>query len=150
MNEVRDKNGLTYGIDTSLAPMEHAAMVAGTAATDNDKTGKAWNITLDVWKKFFHEGVKPEEMAAAKDYLTGALPLTMTSTDAIADVLVDLQIEHLGHDYLQKRDDYIRNVIPDDIARVIKKWFDPASLTLVMVGKPAGVTPTKTEQQVRE
>jgi len=150
MQEVREKNGLTYGIDTGLAPMEHAAMIAGNAATDNSKTGKAWNIALEVWRKFFHDGVKPEEMAAAKDYLTGSLPLTMTSTDAIAGMLVEIQLEYLGRDYLEKRDSLIRDVQQDDVMRAIKKWFDPSGLTLVMVGKPDGVVPTKTGEQVRE
>jgi zinc protease len=150
MQEVRDKNGLTYGIDTGIAPMEHAAMIVGSAATDNEKTDKAWKITLDVWSRFFHGGAKPDEIAAAKDYLTGYLPLTMTSTDAIADMLVDLQIEHLGRDYLTRRDGLIRAAGGDDIMRVIKKWFDPQALSLVMVGKPQGMTPVQTQPQVRE
>jgi zinc protease len=41
-------------------------------------------------------------------------------------------------------------VQPDDIKRIIKKWFDPAALTLVMVGKPEGITPTRTQDQMRE
>ena len=150
MQEVRDKNGLTYGIDTGLAPMEHAAMIMGNAATDNGKTGKAWDITLNVWRKFFHEGPNTEEVKAAKDYLTGSLPLTMTSTDAIAEVLVNMQIEHLDRDFLDKRDSLIRDVTAGDLTRVIKKWFDPAELILVMVGKPEGVKPTLTQEQVRE
>jgi zinc protease len=150
MHEVRDKNGLTYGISSGIAPMEHAAMIIGDASTDNAKSGKARKILLDVWQKFFKDGVKAEEMTAAKDYLTGSLPLTMSSTDAIAEVLVSIQVQHLGRDYLQKRDSLIRNVSAEDVAQAIKKWFDPKDLTFVMVGKPKGITPTKTQPQVRE
>ena len=74
----------------------------------------------------------------------------MTSTDAIADLLVGLQIEHLDRDYLQKRDELIRDATPGDIKAAIKKWFDPAGLSSVMVGKPQGISPAKTEPQVRE
>ena len=121
MQEVRDKNGLTYGIDTGIAPMEHASMIVGNAATDNPKTGKAWDITLDVWRHFFRDGATQEEIKAAQDYLTGSLPLTMTSTDSIAEVLAGMQLEHLGRDYLDRRDDLIRGVSADDVERVRSK-----------------------------
>jgi len=150
MQEVRDKNGLTYGIETGLAPMQHAAMIVGQAATDNPKTGKAWDITQTVWRDFFNKGATPDEINAAKDYLTGSMPLTMTSTDAIAAMLVEIQIERLGRDYLEKRDGFIRGVSADDVMRAIKAWFDPARLTLVMVGAPEGVTPAQTAEQVKE
>jgi zinc protease len=150
MNEVRDKNGLTYGIDTDLAPMEHAAMVVGSAATDNDKTGKAWQIALETMRTFFAEGAKPEEIAAAKDYLTGSLPLLLTSTDAIAGVLLDMQMRGLGRDYLDRRDGLIRGVTADDVMQATKRWFDPSKWTLVMVGKPEGLTPTVTEAPAGE
>ncbi len=150
MQEVRDKHGLTYGIDTGIAPMEHASMLIGSAATENPKTGKAWNITLGVWRDFFQKGVTSDEISGAKDYLTGSLPLTMTSTDAIAATLVSMQVEHLGRDYLDKRDGIIRSVSADDVGRTIHNWFDPAKLTLVMVGKPAGIKPTVTQPQAKE
>ena len=150
MQEVRDKTGLTYGIETGLGPMDHTAMITGEAATDNPNAGKAWTIALAVWRRFFQEGASTGEIAAAKDYLTGSLPLTMTTTSAIAEVLVEIQREHLGRDYLQKRDGLIRGVTGDDVMRVIKKWFDPAALTLVLVGRPEGIKPAKTAEQVRE
>ena len=150
MHEVRDKNGLTYGISTDLAPMEHAAMIVGDAATDNPKTGKAWDITRAVWKNFFANGATPEEIQGAKDYLTGALPLAMTSTDAIAGVLVSMQEERLGRDYLDRYKSLIDGATAADVMNVIKRWFDPAQLTLVMVGKPEGITPSVTEPQVKE
>ncbi len=150
MHEVRDKNGLTYGISTDLAPMDHAAMIVGDAATDNPKTGNAWDITRAVWKNFFMNGATPEEIQGAKDYLTGSLPLAMTSTDAIAGVLVGMQEERLGRDYLDRYKSLIDGATAADVMHVIKRWFDPAQLTLVMVGKPEGVTPSVTEPQVKE
>jgi zinc protease len=150
MNEVRDKNGLTYGIGTDLAPMDRAAMIAGDAATDNDKTGKAWQIALDTMRGFYANGATAEEITAAKDYLTGSLPLMLTSTDAIAGVLLDMQLHGLGRDYLDRRDQLIRGVTVEDVMRVVKRWFDPKLLTLVMVGKPQGIVPTVTEAPVGE
>lgn len=150
MQDVRDKNGLTYGISTSLSAMDYGGVIVGDAATDNNKTQKAWSIASDTIRNFYDNGATEKEVSAAKDYLTGALPLTMTSTDRIAGALVSMQLEHLSRDYMDRYNDLIRNVTSDDINRVIKRWFNPDHLTLVMVGKPDGMTASQTQEPVRQ
>lgn len=150
MNKVRDQEGLTYGIQTGLVSMDHASLLMGQAATDNDKTGQAWETVVEVWRDLFERGVTDEEIEAAKAYLTGALPLAMASTDAIADTLLGLQLDHLGRDYLTQRAALIRNVTDQDIRRVIKRWFDPKDLALVLVGQPDGPKAQATIDQVTE
>jgi zinc protease len=149
MQDVRDKKGLTYGINTGLSPMEHGGVILGEAATDNPKTAQAWDIAQDTMRRFYDEGVNEKEVEAAKDYLTGALPLAMTSTDKIASVLTDIQLEHLGRDYLANRNDLLRQVSVDDVNQAIHRWFNPDGLTLTMVGKPEGIVPTQTQDLTR-
>jgi zinc protease len=149
MQDVRDKEGLTYGIDTGLSPMEHAAVIVGNSATDNPKTAHAWAVTLETMHKFYDDGVTEKEINAAKDYLTGSLPLTMTSTDKIAAALVEIQRDRLGQDYMDRYNDLIRGVTEEDVAQAIKRWFNPDKLTVVMVGKPEGMTPTQTREAIR-
>ncbi len=150
MNEVRDKEGLTYGISTALGSMDHAALLLGQASTDNPKTGKTWDKINEVWQNLYANGLSDSEIEAAKDYLTGSLPLALTSTNAIASVLMDMQLENLGRDYLERRNALIRGVTAEDVKRVIARWFDPAKAMLVMVGAPDGVTPDRTQEQVTE
>ncbi len=150
MQDVRDKKGLTYGIDTGLAPMVHGGLIVGDAATDNPKTAEAWDIATATMKRFYEDGPTEKEINAAKDFLTGELPLAMTSTDKIAGLLVGLQLDNLDIHYLDQRNERIRATSADDIDRVIKRWFNPAGLTLSMVGKPDGITPTLTQPLVRE
>jgi zinc protease len=146
MQDVRDKKGLTYGINTGLSSMDHGAIIVGEAATDNARTGQAWDIASDTLRRFYQDGATDKEIEAAKDYLTGVMPLAMTSTDKIANVLLDIQLEHLGSDYLDRRNDNIRHVSDDDVQHAIQRWFNPDMLTLAMVGKPEGITPTQTRE----
>ena len=150
MQDVRDKKGLTYGIDTGVSPSEHGSLIVGQASTDNPKTKEAWDIALATMRHFYTDGVTPAEINSAKDYLTGSLPLSLTSTDKIAALLVSFQIEHRSADYLDKRNDLIRNVTADDVQTAIRHWFNPDRLTLSMVGKPDGMSPTETRALVRE
>ena len=52
--------------------------------------------------------------------------------------------DRLGIDYLDKRDQYINAVTQADVQRVAKRLLDPARLLTVLVGKPEGVTATRT------
>jgi zinc protease len=150
MQDVRDKKGLTYGIDTGLSPMEHGGLIVGDAATDNPKTAEAWDIALSTMRHFYEDGVTDKEIGAAKDYLTGSLPLALTSTDRIAGVMADLQLERRSPDYLDRRNDLIRGVTAEDVQDAIRRWFNPDRLTLSMVGKPEGLAPTETRGLTRE
>jgi zinc protease len=150
MQEVRDKKGLTYGISTSLAPSQHAGLIVGDAAVDNPKMGEALKTIRETMRRFYDKGPTAREIDAAKDYLTGALPLTLTSTDKIADLLIVMQRENLGLDFLDRYNEIIRSVTDRDIARVQMRFFNPDKITYVMVGKPQDVTPAQIKDEVRQ
>jgi zinc protease len=150
MDEVRDKRGLTYGITSSLQAMEHVGILMGQAATANDKAGEAWDVTRDVWGKTEREGVTTAELAGAKSHMIGSLPTSFTSTNAIANILAALQQENLPPDYLDHRADLLNAVTLADIQRVAHRLLDPARLTLVVVGKPQGVSADRVQGFVEE
>ena len=83
--------------------------------------------------------VSTQELDNAKTYISGAFPLTFTSTGAIARVLVAMQLNKLGIDYLDKRKAYIDAVDMADVKRVATTYLRPDLLDIVVVGKPAGV-----------
>lgn len=144
MEEVREKRGLSYGVYSYLIPMDHAALVMAGGSTVNAKAGQALDIMRQEWARMAAEGVTAQEMADAKTYLTGSFPLQLGSTQSIARILLQVERDRLGIDYLNQRDRYINGVTQDDIKRVAKRLLDPASLLTVLVGKPEGVSPTRT------
>jgi zinc protease len=75
----------------------------------------------------------------AKTYLTGSFPLRLTSNDNIASMLVGMQVDHLGIDYLDKRNGYIEAVTLKDVQRVAARLYHPDQLLVVVVGEPEGV-----------
>ncbi|MDR3450092.1 MAG: pitrilysin family protein [Alphaproteobacteria bacterium] len=150
MQEIRDKKGLTYGIDTGLAPADHDGLILGQAAVDNPKVSEVLDVLRETMEKFRDNGVTPQEVAAAKDYLSGSEALALTSTDKIAEVLVAMQRDKLGRDYLDRYADLIRGVTQAAITRAIDRWFDPDHMTLVMVGLPQGIAANETHDMVRQ
>ncbi|HAX90693.1 MAG TPA: peptidase M16 [Rhodospirillaceae bacterium] len=150
MKAVRAREGLTYGIATGLAPTEKTSLLMGGFDVDNGKAAEALALVKRVWQDFYAKGVSEDEVQAAKDYLIGSAPLSLTSTDAIADALLSMQTQELGIDYLDRRDALYRTVTREDVSRVITQYFAPSALSFSFVGKPDGVTTDKVQDLVKE
>src|SRR5262249_14085222 len=144
MDEVREKRGLAYGVSTALVPYDAGAMVLATVGTRSDQAETSLKIIRDEWKKIHDAGATAEELKTAKLYLTGAWPLRFTSTESIAEMLLAVQKDKLGIDYLDKRNSRIEAVTLDDAKRLARKLYDPEGLTVVIVGPaPKAVPATK-------
>jgi zinc protease len=134
MNEVREKRGLVYGIGTDLWTFDAGGLIAGQFQTDPDKVAQAIDIVRTEWKRMASEGPTQAELDNAKTYLLGYYPRNFTTTMGTAQVLRGLQIEHLGIDYVTRRQKEIAAVTIDDARRAAKRLFDASQLTFVVVG----------------
>lgn len=141
--QVREERGLAYSVYTYLMPLDSASAVMGGAGTANERVAETISVVRDVWKDFAQNGPTQSELDDAKTYLTGAFPLRFTSSDTIANMLVGMQDEELGIDYIDKRNSYIEAVTLDDAKRVAKRLFQPEKLSFVIAGRPEGVTATE-------
>lgn len=140
MTEVRERRGLTYGIGTSLAPMDLGAAFLGQFASDNAKVAEAIAVVRAEWKRIAEEGVTAQELADAKSYLTGSYALRWDGNASIARILVGMQMDNLPIDYPAKRNAMIEAVTPEDIRRVAARIFREGDLHFVVVGQPEGLT----------
>ncbi len=140
--EIRERRGLSYGIYTGLTTGDYAATVIGRFSTVNARAGEAIGIVRDEWARMRAGGATEAELAAAQRYLTGAYPLRFDGYGQIAGQLLALQIEGLGIDYVEVRNDLVEAVTLDDIARVAGRLLDPERLTFVVVGRPEGLHST--------
>jgi zinc protease len=143
MQEVRVKRGLAYGVYTYLVPMLHSGVILGGVATQNARIAESIGLIRAEWQRMHDEGPTAEELANAKTYLNGAFPLQLDSTRRIAGVLIQLQQDKLGIDYLDRRAALINGVTLDDAKRVARRFFDPARLGFAVVGTPTGLKPTR-------
>ena len=139
MNEVRDKRGLTYGIDTSLAAYEHAEVLAGSVATSNEKAAETMQVIRDVWADVAKNGVTQKEVDDTKTYLTGAYPLRFDGNKRIASILVGMQMLGLPVTYPAERNAKVDAVTLEDVNRVAATLLTPDKLTFVVVGDAVGV-----------
>lgn len=137
--EVREKKGLAYSVFSYLAPMRRSALFAGGFGTQNERAGEALEIVRGELRRMRDTDVTAEELANAKTYLNGSFPLQLSSNSRIAGMLVSIQLDRLGADYLEKRAGYIDAVSSADIRRVAARLLDPDGLLVVVVGRPVGI-----------
>ncbi|MBO0332243.1 insulinase family protein [Sneathiella sp. CAU 1612] len=134
--EIREKRGLVYSVYSYLYPMKAAGLQMGGFGTSNSSVKEALDLVEAELLRIRENGVTEEELAAAKTYLNGSFPLSLSSNDRIADILVAMQFSNLPIDYLNDRPNLINSVTQDDIKRVAQKLLDPDRLIVVVAGKP--------------
>jgi zinc protease len=143
MDEVREKRGLTYGVSSGLQPYEQSALWTVGGSTANEKAVEALALIKKIWGRTARDGITAAELQDAKTFLTGSFPLTFTSNEAIAGVLLSVQEDDLGIDYLNQRNALIEAVTLERVNAVAKRLLDPAKLATVVVGRPVGLEPTR-------
>jgi len=141
--EVREKRGLAYSVYSFLSPMEHSSLAMGGVATANARAGESLEVIQSEWARFGAEGPTADEVEEAKTYLTGSYPLRFSSTGGIAGTLLNIQLDDLGLDYINIRNDLVEAVTLEDARRVARELFRAEDLTVVIVGRPEGVASEK-------
>lgn len=137
--EVREKRGLAYSVYSYLSPYRKAAIYVGNVATENKSMVRSLKVISDELQRMAEDGPTAEELKNAKQYLTGSYPLRFDTSPKIASQLMWIQIEDLGIDYIDTRNDKIDAVTLEDIRRVAKRLLKADGLIVTIVGKPEGV-----------
>ena len=140
--EVREKRGLAYGVSDSLSWFEHAAVLVGGTATRSAVTGEAIGIIEAEMRRLGEEGPTAEEVEDAKSALDGSYALGLDTSAKIAGQLVQIQIDNLGIDYIDRRSSMINAVTLADTKRVAKRLLE-SGLLVTVAGKPQGVKSTE-------
>jgi zinc protease len=139
MNEVREQRGLVYGIGTGPSVRDHAALIRGSAQTENANVAEALGVTRAEIARFYTEGATQTEVNDAVTYLTGSFALDLDSNVKIANVVHSYQAAGREITYVNTRNDLIRAVTLADVNRVARRLFNPEGFTFIVVGQPEGL-----------
>jgi zinc protease len=140
--EVREKRGLAYSVYSHLAPYEHAGLFLGGVSTRNDRVTETLDIIVAEIKRMAAEGPTADELEKAKRFLIGSYPLRFDTSGKITANLLDIQIENLGIDYIDKRNALIEAITPEDIRRAGRRFLAEVKLLVLLVGEPQAKKPT--------
>ena len=134
--EVREKRGLAYSVYSYLAPMQHAGLFIGGVSTRNDRAAESLAIILGEIRQIAAEGPSEEELAKAKSYLIGSYPLRFDTSGKIAGQLLEIQLDNLGIDYIDRRNALIAEVTAEAVKRAASRFLTDAKMLVTLVGRP--------------
>lgn len=136
---LREEKGYTYGAYTRLDARKEAGDFEATAEVRTAVTG-------DSLKEFFYElnrirdeDVAPNELADAKNFLTGVFPIRAETQEGLTNLIVSQELYGLPADYLNTYRDNVDAVGVEDVRRVANKYLHPGRTSLVIVGDAAEV-----------
>lgn len=130
----REQEGLTYSIYSYLDLTEKAPMIRGGFSSTPQNFPRVMEIVREQWQRMGRDGVTEKELAEAKNYLLSSYNLRFASLGGISAMLAYMQRDNLGIDFLQKRNDYIRNIKIEDVNKATKKYFDNQNLRFEIIG----------------
>jgi zinc protease len=134
--EVREKRGLAYSVYSYLAPYEHTGLFLGGVSTRNDRAAETLDIIISEIKRIAADGPTADELEKAKRFLIGSYPLRFDTSGKITANLLDIQIEKLGIDYIDKRNALIEAVSAEDTRRAARRFLAELKLLVMQVGQP--------------
>jgi len=134
-DQVREKRGLVYGVSSYMLNLRHSPMFMVSTQTSADQTREALELIEQEIRQMVEAGPTEAELAKAKAYLKGAYALNFDTSTKIAAMLMQIQIDDVGIDYIEKRNALIDAVTIEDARRVAKRLAKDGVLTAV-VGQP--------------
>jgi zinc protease len=135
MANVRDKEGLTYGIGAGLADdafADGAWQITANFAPDLLEKGMAsTKRELDAWHS---QGVTAAELERVKSNLIGTFKVGLATTDGLSNAL--LNAIHRGYDvtWLDEYPKRIAGLSLQEVNGAIKKHLRPDKMTLIKAG----------------
>jgi len=137
-SEVREKRGLAYGVHSSLVNLRHSALFMASTQASADNTREALELIEAQTRRMVEEGPTDDELAKAKSYLKGSYPLNFDTSSKFASLLLQIQLDNLGIDYIDKRNSLIDAITIADARRAAKRLAQGGMLVTV-VGQPQGL-----------
>ena len=136
MQSVRDEQGLTYGIGSSITGCGYGTnghwYTWGTFSPN--LVDKGINSTLNEIEKWFVEGVTEQELVAKKTTLNGSFQVSLDTTGGLIDKILTNAEKGRDISYLDNYTNKINELNKDEINRAIKSYLDPESFVTSIAG----------------
>lgn len=134
MKTLRDKQGLVYGVSSSLSQRRRAAPFVIRFSTRKDKAHTALAAARRVLADFIAKGPTEAELQQAKDYLTGSFPLRFDTNAKLLPYVVDAGLDGLPADYLDRYPEEIGRVTAAQVREVWQRRLKTERMNVVVVG----------------
>ena len=144
--EVRDREGLTYGIASRFrAPSLAAGPWYIAVSVSPTNVERAIVSALTVLRDYVTNGIREDELADEKSAAIGSFKVSLATNAGLTAALWNAEFYQLGADYIDRYPQLVESVTRAEVNAAIRKYFRPDHLTVVIAGdyasEPAGAQP---------
>ncbi len=112
---LRVEEGLTYGVHAAFYRRRQPGPFCVSSFTPVEHADRALDLALAQLRRLHDEGIGDDAIRAAKSYLRGQFPLSVETSDQIADVVALLEARGMDRAYV---DGYLERVESATVVRV--------------------------------
>jgi zinc protease len=132
--EVRDRQGLTYGIYSAFAAGRNPGPFLIQMQTAPEDAQQAIVSTMALLKQLREEGVSEAELETAKRSITNSYPVDLANPSSVAETVLRNAIDGLSEDELRDFPNRIEAVSMTEIGQAIDELIHPDNLVIVTTG----------------
>ncbi|MGH9899147.1 MAG: M16 family metallopeptidase, partial [Pyrinomonadaceae bacterium] len=133
--QVRDKEGLTYGIGCRF---RSPGLCAGpwyiTVTVNPQNVDRAIESATNILKNYVTDGITAEELVNEKSSAIGSYKVSLSTNAGIAEAIWNAQFFGLGVDYPDRYPGLINAVTLEEARAAARKHLRPEALTTVIAG----------------
>lgn len=133
-HSVRETLGLAYYAYSSVDGGYTASPWSVTAGVNPANVGLAIARIQDELERIVSQPITPEELDDNQSYFTGRVPLQLETNEGIAGSLLNMEIYHLGLDYLINYRTVIYRLTAADLLAAAQKYLTPDRLVIAVAG----------------
>ncbi len=133
--EVREKQGLSYGVSSEFVPMPAIGPFVISLSTKQSQAEQAIDVTEKVTNSFLEQGPTEQELTQAKKFLIGSFPLSLSSNEKIAIMMLRLHFYSLPNNYLQTYRSKIQAVTAEQVRQAMATQLKPEKMLRIEVGQ---------------
>jgi predicted Zn-dependent peptidase len=137
---IREAKGYTYSPGSGTRPLRQHGYFSVHAAVRNDVVAATLTEMFYELDRMRSLPVGEDELADARNYLSGVFSLGLATQDGLAGQLSSLYLDQLPEDYLEMYRQRIRALTADDVLSAARAWFDSANAQIVIVGDRAQIS----------
>ena len=131
--EVRDRQGLTYGIYSYFQSGIYPGPFLVFMQTSPEDANKAIDSTVALLRQF-QEGITPAELEAAKRSITSSYPVDLSNPSSLVSEIASNATYGLSRDEIQKFPQQIEAVTIAQVQQTIRELIHPDQLVIVTAG----------------
>lgn len=134
-DELRVNSGLTYGANSSFAPLAKGGSFAVSSFTATAKTEAALALAVKTYQRLWDKGIDAAALESAKAYVKGQFPPRFETNRQLAELLGDMYVSGFGREQI---DHFMRDVdslTPEKAKQLVDKHFPRDKLQMLLIGK---------------